>query len=168
MAQQPNDDTPCPCCSGQPYQHCCQPIIHGISQAKTPLQLMRSRYTAYATDNMDYIATTMRGRALKAFDKTNHASSRTTSSEWCRLEIINAPAVDETATTGVVEFIAHYQQNGQTHSLHECSQFKKIGQHWLYVDGEHQTNNPLRKLTIGRNDICPCQSGKKYKKCCGA
>ena len=22
--------------------------------------------------------------------------------------------------------------------------------------------------TIGRNDPCPCGSGKKYKKCCGA
>ncbi|HDP54206.1 MAG TPA: prepilin peptidase, partial [Bacteroidetes bacterium] len=25
--------------------------------------------------------------------------------------------------------------------------------------------NPLK--TIGRNDPCPCGSGKKYKKCCG-
>ena len=25
-----------------------------------------------------------------------------------------------------------------------------------------------RKLKIGRNDPCPCGSGKKYKKCCGA
>ena len=22
-------------------------------------------------------------------------------------------------------------------------------------------------ITIGRNDTCPCGSGKKYKKCCG-
>jgi uncharacterized protein YecA (UPF0149 family) len=21
---------------------------------------------------------------------------------------------------------------------------------------------------VGRNDVCPCGSGKKYKKCCGA
>ena len=25
----------------------------------------------------------------------------------------------------------------------------------------------LRKQ-IGRNDACPCKSGKKFKKCCGA
>ena len=24
------------------------------------------------------------------------------------------------------------------------------------------------KIKIGRNDPCPCGSGKKYKKCCGA
>jgi len=23
-----------------------------------------------------------------------------------------------------------------------------------------------RKETIGRNELCPCGSGKKYKKCC--
>jgi len=28
---------------------------------------------------------------------------------------------------------------------------------------------PVRnKATVGRNDACPCGSGKKYKKCCGA
>jgi len=26
----------------------------------------------------------------------------------------------------------------------------------------------LAKKTVGRNDPCPCGSGKKYKKCCGA
>ena len=29
-------------------------------------------------------------------------------------------------------------------------------------------NNPMEKIkTVGRNDLCPCGSGKKYKKCCG-
>jgi uncharacterized protein len=27
---------------------------------------------------------------------------------------------------------------------------------------------PVRALKVGRNDPCPCGSGKKYKKCCGA
>ena len=25
----------------------------------------------------------------------------------------------------------------------------------------------VRDVKIGRNDPCPCGSGKKYKKCCG-
>jgi len=33
---------------------------------------------------------------------------------------------------------------------------------------EDQERKPIRKeKTIGRNDPCPCGSGKKYKKCCG-
>ena len=31
---------------------------------------------------------------------------------------------------------------------------------------EHST--PVRSKKIGRNEPCPCGSGKKYKKCCGA
>jgi uncharacterized protein YecA (UPF0149 family) len=27
--------------------------------------------------------------------------------------------------------------------------------------------NKEEKIKIGRNDPCPCGSGKKYKKCCG-
>jgi hypothetical protein len=31
------------------------------------------------------------------------------------------------------------------------------------------TKNKIEKMTkIGRNELCPCGSGKKYKKCCGA
>jgi hypothetical protein len=27
---------------------------------------------------------------------------------------------------------------------------------------------PARKAKTGRNDLCPCGSGRKYKRCCGA
>ena len=29
-------------------------------------------------------------------------------------------------------------------------------------------NKVSKKIKIGRNEPCPCGSGKKYKKCCGA
>ena len=28
-------------------------------------------------------------------------------------------------------------------------------------------HHTVRSVKIGRNDPCPCGSGKKYKKCCG-
>lgn len=41
-----------------------------------------------------------------------------------------------------------------------------------HVHGEHcshgQPRTPLTVEKVGRNDPCPCNSGKKYKKCCGA
>ena len=33
---------------------------------------------------------------------------------------------------------------------------------------ELETLAPERPKKVGRNDLCPCGSGKKYKKCCGA
>ena len=32
---------------------------------------------------------------------------------------------------------------------------------------DEKTNKPIKVEKIGRNDDCPCGSGKKYKKCCG-
>lgn len=35
----------------------------------------------------------------------------------------------------------------------------------LMVGNKSQTLNPFKD--VGRNDLCPCGSGKKFKKCCG-
>ena len=39
-----------------------------------------------------------------------------------------------------------------------------------FMGGESSTKKQpvLAKKVVGRNDPCPCGSGKKYKKCCGA
>ena len=34
-------------------------------------------------------------------------------------------------------------------------------------DGSHKKTPVKRERKVGRNDPCPCGSGKKYKKCCG-
>lgn len=44
---------------------------------------------------------------------------------------------------------------------------------WKYkgatINEKEENNNIIiNKINIGRNDPCPCQSGKKYKKCCGS
>ena len=39
-----------------------------------------------------------------------------------------------------------------------------------FAGGEEDTAKPVRNKgpRVGRNELCPCGSGKKYKKCCGA
>jgi len=37
-----------------------------------------------------------------------------------------------------------------------------------YIHNENRVNEPVKvEKKVGRNDPCPCGSGKKYKKCCG-
>lgn len=36
----------------------------------------------------------------------------------------------------------------------------------IYLEGAWRVNQPIRSTKVGRNDPCPCGSGKKYKKCC--
>ena len=46
---------------------------------------------------------------------------------------------------------------------------RKIHTYWLERRGDHASaTQPVRRTAprVGRNDPCPCGSGKKYKKCC--
>jgi SEC-C motif domain protein len=64
---------------------------------------------------------------------------------------------------------AEYSENGERIKHHELAQFKNENGTWFFWDG----GPPKPKQFIrqapktGRNDPCPCGSGKKFKKCCG-
>lgn len=159
------DQTPCPCCSGQTFQQCCGPYIEGRSLPATPEALMRSRYTAFTLANIDYIFATMAQKALRQSDPE---STKTWAEhcQWLGLEVVDAPVPE--ADVGMVEFIAKYHEDGEDRSLRERSRFRKKSGKWYYVGeatvAEESKDNS--KKVAKRNDPCPCGSGKKYKKCC--
>ena len=45
---------------------------------------------------------------------------------------------------------------------------KELEQARMAGAGDQQVQQVVRGDKVGRNDPCPCGSGKKYKKCCGA
>jgi len=48
-------------------------------------------------------------------------------------------------------------------------QREKVAEPVAASHGEETVKKPVVKGNkVGRNDLCPCGSGKKYKKCCGA
>ena len=90
--------------------------------------------------------------------------------EWTGLEILSQTDGQENDTKGRVEFQAQFRSGNQTSSMRENSRFKKEDGKWLYIDGDvdrapNKTVSTRKK--VGRNDPCPCGSGKKFKKCCG-
>ena len=145
--------TACPCQSGLDYAHCCQPLHQG-KPAASPEALMRSRFCAFALKNTDYIA------------QSWHLSQRPAGldldddQQWLALEII---ASDEDGDTGWVHFRATSKDRQGLAALEERSRFVKENGHWYYLDGTPS----VTALKPGRNDPCPCGSGKKFKKCCG-
>lgn len=157
----------CPCCSGIDFVECCKDIIAGSKLAQTPLELMRSRYTAHVCKEMPHIVRTMRSKALKLFDIEKTKEEWFEQCTWTKLEIIAAPAITKYSKEGIVEFKAYYNFKNGEHILHERSKFMKIGEQWFYVSG--QTKNPVIETydKIGRNSACTCGSGKKFKRCCG-
>ena len=69
---------------------------------------------------------------------------------------------------GIVEFEATYTADGMRDVHHEIGGFRKIDGEWLYSEGMMRPTTVVREgRKIGRNEPCPCGSGKKYKQCCG-
>ena len=162
-------DTRCPCGSGALLTECCGPILDYARKAETAEQLMRARYTAYATSNIDFLYGSSGEAVQQEFDP--EASRRwAEGSEWNGMQILATEQGQAQDSEGVVEFIARYSVNGTEFEHHERSFFQRIDGEWKFIDGELVKPEPIVRETpkIGRNDPCPCGSGKKYKKCCGA
>ncbi|NNL99647.1 MAG: YchJ family protein [Gammaproteobacteria bacterium] len=161
-------DQTCCCGSELPPQACCGPLLDGSARAKTAEALMRSRYSAFVTGNIDYVLSTMLP-TLRAEQDIEALESWATNSDWLGLEIRNTVDGGNEDTTGMVEFVARFAIDDEEQTYHERAEFVRQDGTWYYSDGEEIKPQPFTRgeQKVGRNDPCPCGSGKKYKKCCG-
>lgn len=145
-------NSPCPCGSALDYSICCAPLHQG-APAGSPEALMRSRYSAFALGRMAYLldswAPETRPTSLDPDPDTR----------WCSLTVISS---SETGDIGSVHFRAVSRTGDDWYCLEEQARFQQQPPHWYYLDGEHT----VTRLTPGRNDACPCGSGRKFKRCC--
>ena len=143
------------------------PILEGKVQAPTAEALMRARYTAYAMGNVDFIINSNEPESRENLSR-EAIEEWSRGSEWQGLEILSTKKGGAGDTEGLVEFKAHYMQNRARFTHHELASFRKMDGKWMFFDGD-QINQPKTNEggKVGRNDPCPCGSGKKYKKCCG-
>ena len=157
----------CPCGSAQPLDACCGPYIDG-APAPTAEATMRSRYSAHVLENADYLAATLSKEQRADYDGQAAAQSFA-ETKWLGLEIRKTDGGGEAEETGTVEFVARYRNGRQHVSHHELSFFTREEGRWVFAGCDMNPKAPtVRVEKIGRNDPCPCGSGKKYKKCCGA
>ena len=153
----------CPCGSNKSYEDCCKPHIEGSKDAPTAEALMRSRYVAYTQRNDDYILKTWHESTRPEDEKPTDSHAR-----WIGLTILRTEGGLENDSEGLVEFRARCRIKEQAGGIDEASQSIKENGKWYYVDGSAIQPIRSRENKVGRNDPCPCGSGKKYKKCCGA
>jgi SEC-C motif-containing protein len=128
---------------------------------------MRSRYTAYAEHAVDYIVGTCVQKDGAGIDvkQTRDWSEK---SRWLGLKIISTEKGGPADTEGTVEFEASYEREGLKDIHHERARFKKQDGRWLYDEGDIEPKTGVRAgPKVGRNEPCPCGSGKKYKHCHG-
>ncbi|MGF1699040.1 SEC-C domain-containing protein [Photobacterium makurazakiensis] len=165
----------CPCGSQRSLAECCQPIHQNPANAQHPEQLMRSRYSAHVLGLVDYVVATYHPSCEA--EQHRDAIADSVHSEWLGLEIISSEIAN--SGEGFVEFKAYYRDGENEYCLQERSRFLQEdnnGQRqWYYIDGEYPEpastsevdSRPAVNEKVGRNDPCPCGSGKKHKKCCG-
>ncbi len=125
---------------------------------------MRSRYTAYTLADIQYlVATTHPGQQESIKQQAIYQQSAGTL--WQKLEIIETEAGKTSDQTGIVEFRAWFKESLSSPEKihHERSSFIKKEDHWYFV---YPGMAVIRTETVGRNDPCPCGSGRKFKKCC--
>jgi preprotein translocase subunit SecA len=65
----------------------------------------------------------------------------------------------QAAQTSMLDFTRNIQRKKER----EMAELQFVG-----GGASSTTKAPVRSAKVGRNEPCPCGSGKKYKKCCGA
>lgn len=76
------------------------------------------------------------------------------------------------ALVGVVAFVVFAIANTPSrYRLHGWGQILQGRDHRVGIFGRsypEDSMGPVRTQHVGRNDPCPCRSGEKFKRCCGA
>lgn len=90
---------------------------------------MRSRYSAFTLDLLDYLRDTWHPRTRPAALEPMPAGLR-----WLGLEVRRHLLQD--ADHAIVEFVARSKLNGRAERLHETSRFVREEGRWFYVDGD--------------------------------
>lgn len=126
----------CPCGSGKTFSECCEVIISGQRQASSPEELMRSRYSAFATKNLAYLR--------ESLDPQNWREMNTEANrQWAEratftgLEILRS---EESGNKGQVEFKANYIWEGEPQVHHELATFRKQQGRWFFKTGRVKEN----------------------------
>jgi SEC-C motif-containing protein len=133
--------------------------------AATAEELMRSRFTAHAIGDFQHVHRTYLGTARKPFVEESAGGP---APAWTRL-VIHAHEPGARPDQAFVDFSAYYREGDGEQALHEKSEFQRIDGEWFYARSVRLGPAPIKSAhpKVGRNEPCPCGSGKKYKHCCG-
>ncbi len=120
----------CYCGTNKPFENCCQIYLTGAKKAPTAETLMRSRYSAYAIGNADYLVATTHYSTRKLHRKED-VLEWSQSNHWMQLKVL-------ASTETTVKFKAYYSDyNGKAQVHEEHSTFVLENGSWFYVDGEY-------------------------------
>ncbi|MCH2159111.1 MAG: zinc chelation protein SecC [Oleiphilaceae bacterium] len=119
----------CPCGSGCSYEQCCGAIHSGRREAQTAEQLMRSRYSAFVKNDLDYLVHSWHPSHCPNDLKLEETN-------WIGLKIKETRLGHKDDEEGWVHFVARYKVNGKAEKIVENSHFSRIDGRWVYVEAQ--------------------------------
>ncbi|MCS4276010.1 hypothetical protein D9V34_10530 [Mycetocola lacteus] len=119
----------CPCLSGLTYGECCG-RAHAGTPAATAEALMRSRFSAFAVGDVDYLLHTWHPHTRPG------ALELDPDLRWYRLDIEGTSAGGPLDRVGTVEFTAYYRSPDGKGTQHERSHFTRENGRWYYRDAD--------------------------------
>jgi SEC-C motif-containing protein len=160
----PQHGQPCPCGSGNLFENCCGPILARQRPAATAEQLMRSRFTAHVAEDFLHLHRTHLPTAKLPYVAEAESGP---AMHWTRL-VIHSHEIAKDPDLAFVDFSAFFAEDRAERELREKAEFRRIDGEWLYTRAVRSGPAPFKTAApkVGRNDPCPCGSGKKYKQCC--
>ena len=130
-------NTPCPCGSLKKYKKCCKPFHDEITLPHTALELMKSRFCAFAVQKCKYIISTTHPTNIDFSNDTESWSidiiNVSKNTNFDRLEILD---FNDAENECFVTFKAILTQNNSDASFTEKSRFLKVDGKWFYIDGQ--------------------------------
>ena len=128
----------CPCSSGVRYSQCCAKYHRGQAEAPDAEVLMRSRYSAFARREVEYLWRTLHpehpDRAQSHDEIVRELRAVAGSHKYPGLKVLDRRLTDEQGTS-LVLFHARVFQLGRDLSFVECSSFRHDGTGWRYLSG---------------------------------
>ena len=132
-----SEDRPCPCGSGDALLQCCGPLHRGRLKAETAEQLMRSRYSAYALSEVDYLIATNPDASSATAERRRELRASCRQTRWHGLKVLASEAGRPDDLEGTVRFEAEFSAGGHRHVLKEHSLFRRrdgtATGDWLYI-----------------------------------
>ncbi len=182
MKEQCEIGAPCPCGSMETYGACCKPFHEG-ADIPDALSMLRARYSAHCLMLVDFVVRTAHpfyrsGLSEKAFRE--HVAQSMKNVLWLSLDVhkcgLLPTASDGEGRREFATFSVHYRTLGKDFGIADkdcCTEhtslFERLDGKLYYTTDLDSlaTRTPVRReARTGRNEPCPCGSGKKYKKCC--
>jgi len=115
------------------FEACCKPLVEFETKAETAEQLMRSRYSAFATQSVDYLVETHHPKTRVNLD-IHDLFLFCGKAKFYKLKIKKTKKGKSTDESGRVKFEASFEMDGVKEVIAEDSYFERLNGDWYYMD----------------------------------